>query len=125
MLKAFYIVYFIATNKQGIPSTELSRKSGPGQKTCWRLKRKVMKAMAGSHPVPLMGNEMMVGQQEEGTKGRQNQDKKLVAVAVERAGKGIRGATLPQYQRMTFACHLNSELISVSQTLKILLLVSF
>ena len=33
---------------------------------------------------------MMVGQQEEGAKGRQNQDKKLVAVAVERAGKGIR-----------------------------------
>ena len=90
MLKAFHIVYFIATNKQGIPSTELSRKSGMGQKTCWRFKRKVMKAMADSHPFPLMGNEMMAGQQEEGTKGRQNQDKKPVAVAVERAGKGIR-----------------------------------
>ena len=90
MLKAFYIVYFIATNKQGISSTELSRKSGPGQKTCWRFKRKVLKAMAGSHPFPLMGNEMMAGQQEEATKGRQNQDKKLVAIAVERAGKGIR-----------------------------------
>ena len=34
ILKAFYIVYFIATNKQGISSTELSRKLGLGQKTC-------------------------------------------------------------------------------------------
>ena len=32
---------------------------------------------------------MVVGQQEEGTKGRQNKDKKLVAVAIEHAGKGI------------------------------------
>ena len=93
ILKAFYIVYFTATNKQGISSTELSRKLGLGQKTCWRFKRKVMKAMASSQQFPLIGkvevDEMVVGQQEEGTKGRQNKDKKLVAVAIERAGKGI------------------------------------
>ena len=28
MLKAFYIVYYMSTNKQGIASTELSRKTG-------------------------------------------------------------------------------------------------
>ena len=92
VLKAFYIVYFIATNKQGISSTELSRKLGLRQKTCWRFKRKVMKAMASSQQFPLMGkvevDEMVVGQEED-TKGRQNEDKKLVAVAIERAGKGI------------------------------------
>lgn len=93
ILKAFYIVYFIATNKQGISSTELSRKLGLGQKTCWRFKQKVMKAMASSQQFPLMGkvevDEMVVGQQEEDTKGRQNGDKKLVVVAIERTGKGI------------------------------------
>lgn len=93
ILKAFYIVYFIATNKQGIASTELSRKLGLGQKTCWRFKQKVMKAMASSLQHPLIGkvevDEMVVGQQEEGTKGRQNEDKKLVVVAIERKGKGI------------------------------------
>ena len=93
ILKAFYIVYFISTNKQGISSTELSRKLGLGQKTCWRFKQKVMKAMASSHQFPMIGkvevDEMVVGQQEEGTKGRQNENKKLVVVAIEREGKGV------------------------------------
>ncbi|MEM8940168.1 MAG: IS1595 family transposase, partial [Bacteroidota bacterium] len=80
ILKAYYIVYFIATNKQGISSTELSRKLGLRQKTCWRFKQKVMKAMASSQQLLMQGkvevDEMVVGQQEEGTKGRQNEDKK-------------------------------------------------
>ena len=92
ILKAFYIVYFIATNKQGISSTELSRKLGLRQKTCWAFKQKVMKAMSSSLKHPMMGNvevdETVIGQ-EEGTKGRQNEDKKLVVVAIEREGKGI------------------------------------
>jgi len=93
ILKAFYIVYFISTNKQGISSTELSRKLGLRQKTCWSFKQKVMKAMASSQQFPILGkvevDEMVVGQQEEGTRGRQNEDKKLVVVAIEREGKGI------------------------------------
>ena len=68
--------------------------------------------MAGSHPFPLMGNEMMVGQQEEGTKGRQNQDKKPVAIAVERAGKGIRGATLPLREKSNVTSNQNLTLWS-------------
>ena len=94
ILKAFYIIYFIATNKQGISSTELSRKLGLRQKTCWSFKQKVMKAMTSSLKHPMMGkvevDETVVGQQEEGTKGRQNEDKKLVLVAIEREGKGIK-----------------------------------
>jgi len=35
LLKAFYIVYFVSTNKKGITSTELSRKLSLRQKTCW------------------------------------------------------------------------------------------
>lgn len=93
ILKAFYMVYFIATNKQGISSTELSRKLGLRQKTCWSFKQKVMKAMASSLQFPMLGkievDETVIGQEEEGTKGRQNEDKKLVVVAIERDSKGI------------------------------------
>ncbi len=87
------MVYFIATNKQGISSTELSRKLGLRQKTCWSFKQKVMKAMASSLQFPMLGkievDETVIGQEEEGTKGRQNEDKKLVVVAIERDSKGI------------------------------------
>lgn len=48
LVKAFHIVYFVATNKKGIASTELARKLGLRQKTCWAFKRKVMKAMKSS-----------------------------------------------------------------------------
>ena len=53
ILKALYIVYFVATNKQGISSTELSRKLVLRQKTCQSFKRKVMIAMASSQDYPL------------------------------------------------------------------------
>ncbi len=86
------MVYFMATNKQGISSTELSRKLALRQKTCWAFKEKVMKAIASSQKFPMPGkvevDETVVGQ-EESTKGRQNGDKKLVVVAIEREGRGI------------------------------------
>jgi hypothetical protein len=52
LVKAFYIVYFVATNKKGITSTELSRKLELRQKTCWSFKRKVMKAMKARKITP-------------------------------------------------------------------------
>jgi len=39
ILKAFYIVYYVATSSKGIASTEFSRKLGLRQKTCWLFKR--------------------------------------------------------------------------------------
>jgi hypothetical protein len=56
LLKAFYIVYFVSTNKKGITSTELSRKLNLRQKTCWGFKRKVMKAMESSENHPIEGD---------------------------------------------------------------------
>jgi hypothetical protein len=53
LLKAFYIIYYISTNKKGISSTELSRKLELRQKTCWMFKQKVMKAMESSKQHPL------------------------------------------------------------------------
>ena len=92
MLKAFYILYYMSTNKQGIASTELSRKLGLRQKTCWLFQQKVMKAMVSSGKYPLMGkvevDETVVGQQEEGVVGCQNNRKKQVVLAIlRRKGK--------------------------------------
>jgi hypothetical protein len=93
LLKAFYIVYFVSTNKKGISSMELSRKLGLRQKTCWYFKRKVMKAMESSGNHLLTGNvdvdEFFVGGQETGKKGRGKERKKLVVLAIEKRGKGI------------------------------------
>lgn len=91
--KAFYIVYFVSTNKKGITSTELSRKLNLRQKTCWAFKRKVMKAMKSSENHPIKGSaevdETVFGGQEEGVKGRKNKKKKLVVVGVEKKKKGV------------------------------------
>ena len=54
VLKAFYIVYYVSTSKKGISSTELSRKLGLRQKTCWKFKGKVMKAMKAVERTKLM-----------------------------------------------------------------------
>jgi len=93
LLKAFYIVYFVSTNKKGITSTELSRKLNLRQKTCWSFKRKVMKAMKSSEDYPIEGNaevdETVFGGQEEGVRGRKNANKKLVVVGIEKKVKGV------------------------------------
>lgn len=93
LVKAFYIVYFISTNKKGITSTELSRKLELRQKTCWLFKRKVMKAMKSSGDFLLQGvvevDETVVGGQEQGVRGRKNGKKKLVVIAIEKKKKGV------------------------------------
>ena len=93
LLKAFYIVFFVSTNKKGITSTELSRKLSLRQKTCWAFKRKVMKAMKSSGDYPILGmaevDETVFGGQEEGVRGRKNNSKKLVVVGIEKKKKGV------------------------------------
>lgn len=93
LLKAFYIVYFMSTSSKGISSTELSRKLGLRQKTCWLFKLKVMQAMKSSGNYKIEGkvdvDEKVVGGQEEGVVGRKNDKKQLVVFSVERKGKGI------------------------------------
>ncbi len=82
----------MSTNKQGIASTELSRKLGLRKKTCWLFEQKVMKAMVSSGKYPLVGkvevDETVVGQQEEGVVGHLNNQKKQVVLAIlRRKGK--------------------------------------
>ena len=93
LLNAFYMIYFISTNKKGITSTELSRKLDMKQKVCWLFKRKVMKAMESSGNFLLEGvvevDETFVGGSDENSKGRKKGNKKLVVVAIEKKKKGV------------------------------------
>ena len=86
-------MYYVSTCKKGISSTELNRKLGLRQKTCWAFKRKVMKAMKSSGNHKIIGkvkvDETFVGGQEEGMKGRKNNKKKLVVFAIEKKNKGV------------------------------------
>lgn len=91
--KAFWMVYFVSTNKKGISSTELSRKLQIRQKTCWLFRMKIQQAMASSGSYPLEGDvevdEFVVGQKEQGAIGRKNKSKRLVTIAIEKKGKGV------------------------------------
>jgi hypothetical protein len=93
VLKAFYIVYYVSTNKNGISSTELSRKLALRQKTCWLFKQKVMKAMGSSGNFPMDGkvdvDETYVGGQDDQALGRNEGRKKIVVVSIEKQGKGV------------------------------------
>jgi len=91
--KAFLMLYLITTNKRGISSAELHRKVGVHKRTALLFKRKAMEAM-GSHCNYKMDGEVevdetSVGQKEKGKPGRSKGSKKLVVVAIQRAGKGI------------------------------------
>ena len=52
-----------------------------------------MKALADRLQLPMLGkveaDETVTGQEEESTRGRKNEDKKLVVVAIDRASKGL------------------------------------
>lgn len=91
VLKAFYIVYYVSTSKKGISSTELSRKLGLRQKTCWKFKVKVMKAMGSSGNYKIDGNaevdETVVGGQEEGVVGRKNRKKSWLYLPLSEMAK--------------------------------------
>jgi len=93
VLKAFYIVYYVSTSKNGISSTELSRKLALRQKTCWLFKQKAMKAMESSRNFPMEGkvdvDETYVGEQDDQAVGRNEGRKKIVVVSIERKGKGV------------------------------------
>lgn len=93
LLKAFYIVYYVSTDKNGVSSGELSRRLALRQKTCWLFKRKVMKAMESSQNFPMMGkvevDETYVGGQDDKALGRNEGNKKIMVVGIERGLGGV------------------------------------
>ena len=100
--KAFWIVYFISTNKKGMASTELSRKLQLRQKTCWLFKQKVMQAMESSNIHPLQG-QVELGLFDVGylnnTSGSKKNERNKIILAIEKKSKGI--------SRM-YGCHLKN-----------------
>lgn len=93
ILKAFHIVFKIATKKKGMSSIELGNEFGLRQKTCWQFKWKLQQAMQSSLQHPLTGvvhvDEFWVGEVEEQKRGRSAGKKKLIALAIEIVDNGV------------------------------------
>ena len=93
LLKVFYIVYYVSTDKNGVSSGELSRRLELRQKTCWFFRQKVMKAMESSQSFPMMGkvevDESYVGCQDDKALGRNEGKKKIMVVGIERGLGGV------------------------------------
>jgi len=122
ILKAFYIVYYVSTNKKGIASTELSRKLGLRQKTCWLFKQKVMKAMESSQAFFLTKkvdvDETYVGGQDDTAIGRNEGKKRLVVIAIEKDGRGVSrmyGRVIPTASRKNLSSFMKDHIAKDAQ----------
>lgn len=92
--KAFWIVYYLSTGKKGMASTDMSRKLGLRQKTCWLFKQKVMQAMQNEERNILSGLIEIGAFTIMPPIRKTNQDrlsgKRHVLVAIERSKSGIK-----------------------------------
>ena len=97
ILKAFEMLYEIATSKKGANSIWLAERFGLNQKTTWAFRQKVQLAMKSSEQYPLEDevhvDEFEIGTPQKGEQGRSKSDKKMrVVIAFEhRDGKSGRG----------------------------------
>jgi len=93
LLIAFHIVFKIVTKKKGMSTLELSREFELRQKTCWSFKWKIQQAMQSSKQHLLSGevhlDEFFIGGPEEQKRGRGNEEKRLVIVALEKVQDGV------------------------------------
>ena len=88
LLKAFGMAFRISVRKKGMSTVELANEFAINQKSSWLFKRKSQEAMASSGKHLLEGkvevDELMIGGEDEGERGRSKGDKKLVIIAVEK-----------------------------------------
>ena len=117
LLSAFKIVYFVATNKKGITSTELSRKLNIRQKTCWLFKQKVMQAMESNNVNPLEGEielvHLTLGNQRRNKEVKEKLEKRKVVLAIEKKTKGaarVYGMVLKDDQEGNFKEFIETKL---------------
>lgn len=86
IVQAFLIVFLISTDKKGVSSLELYRRTGLRAKTCYYFKRKVMKAMLQGE-CKLYGkvdvDESSIGGKEIGKPGRSKGKKKEFVIGVQ------------------------------------------
>lgn len=95
--KAFHLVYYMACTTKNVSANQAAQMVGVNKNTAWLFSQKLRKAMESSEPYPLQGevevDEFFVGGIEKGKKGRGNETKSMVAVAIEKNGKhGIKRA---------------------------------
>lgn len=86
LTKAFLMVFLVSTDKKGVSSLELHRRTGIRAKTCYYFKRKVMKAMQQG-AFKLSGkvdvDESSIGGKEPGKRGRSKGKKKEFVIGVQ------------------------------------------
>jgi len=90
----FQTMWFITSQKSGGNALGLQRVLGLGSyQTTWAWLHKLRRAMVRPGRDPLRGcvevDETYVGGEEEGVRGRETEDKAIVAVAAEEDGRGI------------------------------------
>lgn len=90
--KAFLILFEMSTTTKGASSPVLARKLGINQKTAWLFMSKVRGAMKSSGRHLLEGNcevdEILIGGQVSGKRGRGSQGKKKASILIEKDNKG-------------------------------------
>lgn len=86
--KAFLIIFEMSTTTKGCSSPVMARKLGINQKTAWLFMSKVRRAMKSSGHYPLEGScevdEILIGGQVSGKRGRGAQGKKKAAILIEK-----------------------------------------
>ena len=91
ILKAFELAFRVSVKKKGMSTNELAKEFSCQQKTAWLLKAKFQNAMGSSHKHPLEGcvevDEFLVGGFDESLRGRSNESKQLVVLAVEKSNR--------------------------------------
>lgn len=89
--KAFFILFEMSTSSKGTSSCNIAKRYEINQKTAWLFMSKVRKAMKSSENYPLEGDcevdECYIGGHEEGKVGRGTDNKKKVAVVIEKSGE--------------------------------------
>jgi len=92
IVKAFLMVFLVSTDKKGVSSLELHRRTGIRAKTCYFFKRKIMKAMQQGD-FKLSGrvdvDESSVGGREAGRPGRSKGKKREFVIGVQMLKKKI------------------------------------
>lgn len=86
LTKAFLMVFLVSTDKKGVSSLELHRRTGIRAKTCYYFKRKIMKAMQQGD-FKLSGkvdvDESSIGGKEPGKRGRSKGKKREFVIGVQ------------------------------------------
>ena len=89
----FRAMWWVTSQKDGASALGLKRILGCSYKTAWMLLHKFRRAMVRPGRDPLSGNvevdETYLGGLEEGLRGRQIEDKALIAIAAQFEGKKI------------------------------------